>query len=225
MLRFFPVLAVVCTLVGAGLGWNSTAHYRPPAESGAERLRERAAEYYRASTLFDYLAMAQLYTPAKQIAEQQVLLESAKKYQVSFSQLAKANQAALRTVAQAISPAALEVELDGNWASTGGNYLYPAGSSEISLEFDQMVWVKSEGDWWIYTWTKPEISAYGNPPDASYKLLRQRQLEESRRLARERQQQLEAEQLALPPVVDNNDTSTGGESTLGQPGDPPEAGD
>lgn len=202
------------------MGWNSVPHYRPPAGSGETRLRVRAAKYYQASRLFDSLAMAQLYTPAKQLAEQQDLLKDGDKYLASFSLMDESNQASLRKAAQSITPESLDVELEGNWATTWGEYLLPTANSEITVKLDILVWVRSAGDWWIYTWTLPEIAAYGNPPDESYELLRSSKLEKSRQLAREmRQKQLQAEQPPESQETQDVDASPGGDSSQNQVGD------
>lgn len=206
------------------MGWNSVPHYRPPKDSGEARLRERAAKYYKATRLFDYLAMSQLYTPAKQVAQQQELLEDNEKYLASFSMFDETNQAGLLKSAQSITPDSLEVKLEGDWAATWGVAKYPTANTELTIQLEKMVWVRSGGDWWIYTWTLPEIAAYGNPPDESYEMLKKRKIEEKRRLAKEmRQQQLQAEQQAEPQTTEDTDASTGGDSAQSQAGDTPGA--
>lgn len=209
MSRAFPILMLVFALAGALLGWNSVPHYRPPAASGETRLRERAAQYYKATRLFESLKMSQLYTPAKQLAEQADLLQKSEKFLATFAALEESNQSNLRTAADSITPGSLELELEGGWATTWGSCVYPTENSQVTIKLDTMVWVRSGGDWWIYTWTKPEIAAYGNPPDASYELLKKRKMEELQRLAREYEQsQRLAEQQQAPPL-DADSTAPG----------------
>jgi hypothetical protein len=197
--RFFPLLLLLIVAACAWAGWQSVPHYSPPPAADEARLRERAAEFYRASRVFDTLTMGRTYTPARQLAETEKLQQDAEEKRRMFEQLDAESRSNLEISATSVDPAALSVEIDGDWAETSGTCTYPAGETEVEVKLERLVWVRSGGDWWVYTWTNPEIAAYGNPSLEAMKLLRERRASEARQKAQEYKRQLELKKQPVEP--------------------------
>ena len=194
MARYFPLILLAIVAACAWAGWQSVPHYQPPAAADEARLRQRAAEYYRATRVFDMQAMARLYSPARQAADAQALLADIELKRGMWQQLDQESRSNLEVSAESVDAAALDVSIDGDWAETSGTCSYPAGNSQVEVTLDRMIWIRTGGDWWIYTWKTPEIAAYGNPPLEAMELLKQRRTMENRQKAQEYRRQIEQEQ-------------------------------
>ena len=171
MPRYFLLWAVLIVIVAGLGGYLLRPRYQPPAESGEARLRQRAVEFYRAQCLVDYGTIARLYTPARQVDEQQELRAEIDKFAETVRHFQPDTLSDLAASAETVTADALEVEIDGDWAVTAGERLIVTEGYEIPTELDQVVWVRNGGDWWIYTMTQAELIAYGNPPDFARKLV------------------------------------------------------
>ncbi|MCH7471374.1 hypothetical protein IIA79_00275 [bacterium] len=165
MARYFPVLLVLCTLIAAALGYATAQRYAAPQESGEERLRQRAEALYTAQRLFDVAAIGRIFTPARQHAETDELLDNAAKQAAVFKSFKHETREELKQSAATISGADLEVELEGDWAVTWGKAKYYMDGIEIPITLEKVVWMRSGGEWWVYQMTDDELIAYGNPPD------------------------------------------------------------
>ena len=73
-------MILVALVIAVIAGWLSVPHYRAPKECGEDRLREQAVEYYAAMRRIDYLAVVQLFTPARQLKETEELEKSRDEY-------------------------------------------------------------------------------------------------------------------------------------------------
>ena len=170
------ILAIVAlAALGALAGWLTLPRYTPPADSGEARLRERAEQFYRAIQIKDHGTLAQLYTPARQIAEAEELRQKAIDEAQLFQRFQEDTREQLAENAKSIHAAELEVEIEGDWAVTAGSVtaVHHDGEEERSIEIPigQLVWVRSGGDWWVYKRKNSELNAYGNPPQFALNVL------------------------------------------------------
>lgn len=170
----YPAGLVLALLIGLGIGRLLAPRYVPPADSSEARLKARAVEFYQAGRLFDALKMRQLYTPARQYAESGSLQEEAASQGKIWDTLDASEKQERQASAERITPECLEVELytgdDWGWAVTKGVAPLLVDGKEIPQQLDQLVWVRSDGEWWVYDRTINELNAYGNPPDYILKI-------------------------------------------------------
>ena len=199
----------------AGLaGWFSAAEYRPPADSGEERLEQRALEFYRASSTFDYETMVQLYTPAQQVADSEELNKKARRWKDTFEvDFDEDHRRDLLATADALTSDDLEIRLEGDWALITGLHDVYAEGRPVRMQLDPSVWVRTGGDWWMYQMSVPELSAYGNPPDFARKILFKREFEEHtmdmNAVEAQNQRQQDIEQQSLKDSAAANDEQDG----------------
>lgn len=171
-LRLGIGIVLAAALAGAAAGYLTAARYRPPADDGEGRLRERAAQFYRASQVMDFWSMVRLYTPAWQQADGASLRQQADEKQRIYGTFKDETRADMVRTADSISAADIEVERDGDWAVTRGETILYQGDLEIPFPLNELVWIRTGGDWWVYQRKNPELLAYGNPPDFALKLLK-----------------------------------------------------
>jgi hypothetical protein len=162
------VLLCACAAV---LGFAAAPHYRAPADSGEARLRARAVQFYRAQLLFDFWGIARCYTPAVQRAQMVKLAEFAASRASQRRGFEAETLKGMQTSADTVSADKLDVQLDGDWAMTGGTCSVTVEGGQVPYTLDQGVWVRSGGDWWVYQMSTEELIAYGNPPDYARKVL------------------------------------------------------
>lgn len=159
------VSAVVVLLAGLA-GWQSAREYSPPADSGEERLVQRALEFHRASAVFDYSTMVAMYSPAYQVANAEELRRKARRWKETFElDFDEEHRADLQSTADALSREDLQIRIEGDWALVKGQHDVYVEGRPVRMSLDQTVWVRTGGDWWMYQLTNPELEAYGNPPD------------------------------------------------------------
>jgi len=162
---------LVGALGGAAAGWLTAPRYRPTVDCGEQRLRERAAEFYRAAHLMDYRTMVRSYTPAWQQADADNLRKLADDRARMYSTFKDETRTDMQRGADSIAPADIEVEREGDWAVTRGEAVIYEGDLEIPFPLEDLVWLRTGGDWWVYQRKNPELRAYGNPPDFARELL------------------------------------------------------
>lgn len=203
----FTLMFAVLLLLAAGLGLAAAPRYHPPADSGEARLRERAAGFYRAQRLFDYLSIARYFTPARQHVEGIELARFAAGRAAQRRGFDKQTIADFEKSAATITPDSIEVELDGDWAVTRCTCTVIVEGVEVPMPLDAEVWVRSGGDWWVYQLTNAELEAYGNPPDFARSLVSNRDFGQGsgREINIQREPEsasppAEAEQPAQPPA-------------------------
>jgi len=161
------VAIVLGVLLGGGVGYLLAPRAPNPWRRGSleQQLRAKATDYYRASRQLDQLKMEQMYTPVRQLEEADKLKEQAAKTAKMESHATASDRHEQEESALSIKPEKLEVLLDGSWAVTAGKYTLYAFGKQIPSRLDPAVWVYSEGQWWIYSFTDAERLHYGNPPD------------------------------------------------------------
>lgn len=190
MPRWVWPAALLIVIGGALAGYLSVPHYRPPNSADEARLRERAAEFYRASRLFDMAAMVRLYTPARQLGDTAQLDGLVRQRRADIARMKPETRWQHEQAAAGVNPDKLELRIEGDWAVTSGTAALPASAdhagSEVPLE--SIVWLKTDGDWWIYLLHPSELVCYGNPPDFA------RVYVADQRQERELQQMLDAAQ-------------------------------
>jgi hypothetical protein len=162
------------TLLGIGLGWLLAPRMHAPAGDTEELLRARATEYYRASRLLDREAMVRMFTPARQLAETTELRQEAEATRAAAAKLSETERKEAAETAAGIKPGELVVELEGDWAVTGGMYQLVVVGSRITSPLEQLVWVRHGGQWWVYAFTPDERNHYGHPPDFAMQYEQQR---------------------------------------------------
>ena len=176
-MRWMIVVVLLAAGLGAGaaVGWLRTPHYAPPPLADEARLRERATDFYRAQRLMSFEHMIQLYTPARQLKQEEELAAKLAETEQIFRGFDQAALDDQRRSADAVSSETLEVEVDGDWAITTGQATQFAYGSELPRDLEKQVWVRTGGDWWLYEMMIPELGAYGNPPAEWRKMLERRQ--------------------------------------------------
>ena len=162
---------LVGALGGAAAGWLTAPRYQPMVDCGEERLRERAAEFYRAAHLMDYWTMVRHYTPAWQQADADNLRKLADDRLQMYSTFKDKTRADMQRGSDSIAAKDIEVEREGDWAVTRGEAIIYEGDLEIPFPLEELVWLRTGGDWWVYQRKYPELRAYGNPPDFARELL------------------------------------------------------
>jgi hypothetical protein len=167
MVRWAWPTAFLLIAAGALAGYLSVPHYRPPRSADEARLRERAVEFYRASRRFDMQGMIKLYSPARQLSDTVALNELIAKRNADVAGLKDSVRQEFELAAAAVSSEQLALKIEGNWAVSGGRADLPErqGRTATSVPLENVVWVRSDGDWWIYFLHPAELSCYGNPPD------------------------------------------------------------
>jgi hypothetical protein len=169
------MIALLVVLLAAALGTLSAPRYRPPADNGETRLRQRAAQFYRAQRLLDFATMGQLYSPAEQLDKRLELRKLAVERAQMKRSFDKDTLEGLQKSADTVDAAKLTVQLDGDWAVTGGEYSVHTEGQVVPAKLDDLVWVRTGGDWWLYQLSNAELNAYGNPPDFARKLVAKRE--------------------------------------------------
>jgi len=171
--RYITWLALLC-LLAAVLGFAAAPHYRPPAESGEARLRARAVQFYRAQLSFDFWGIAQCYTPAQQLAQASKLADFAASRASQRQGFDEATLKDLQRSADTVTADKLTVQIEGDWAVTGGTVEVVVEGGQVPYPLEQEVWVRTGGEWWMYSMSNEEMAAYGNPPDFARQLLTKR---------------------------------------------------
>jgi len=163
------LLYLAAVLIGLGLAVALTRP-RPHDETQAE-LQAKAVEYYKASKVFDFRTMASLYSPAYQQAEAAELRDLAARRVREFSNFKEQTRKDLQYSADSISLESVRVEVEGDWAVSSGTFKMNIDGQDNNIDLEEMVWLRSDGQWWIYQLKPIELSAYGNPPDRFRQLL------------------------------------------------------
>ncbi|MEZ5339273.1 MAG: hypothetical protein R3F46_13570 [bacterium] len=164
--------------LAALLGWTSAAQYRPPTEAGEARLQERALEFYRASSKFDFETMVRIYSPAMQLAEKTELNRRARRWGETFEvEFDDAHRQDLLDTAAAISLEEMEFRIEGDWALVTGSHEVHVEGQIVRMGLDPTVWVRTGNDWWMYQLDDSELIAYGNPPDFARDMIFKRDFE------------------------------------------------
>lgn len=162
LLWLLPLLGI---LAGAAVAYAVAPRYQAPPAADEARLRQRAVEYYQASRTFKYDRIVQLFTPAYQMEGSDSIQRLADQFAGKFATFDSATQKELRTAAESIKPERLKVLVDGDWAQTSGKYDYGVEGQQVELPLEDVVWVRTAGDWWIFQLQNPEILRYGLPPE------------------------------------------------------------
>lgn len=169
------LVIVALAALGALAAWLTMPRYTPPANGGEARLRERAEQFYRAIQIKDHWTLAQLYTPARQIAEAEELRQKAIDEEALFLRFQEDTREQLRANMDTIHADELTVEIEGDWAVTTGNVTVMQNFGEetlpVEIPIGQLVWVRTGGDWWVYKRVNSELNAYGNPPQFALRVL------------------------------------------------------
>lgn len=171
MNRTSPVVMLAVVVIAALIGYLTMPRYRAPAVGGEERLRQRAVEFYRAQKQVDYLAMARMFTPARQLADGEALKGDARDRARESARFSESTKSDLKKTANAITSDLIDVEVKGRWAVTRGESTVFTEGHQLDVPLDDMVWVEVEGDWWVYSMTPDELNAYGNAADFARKVL------------------------------------------------------
>jgi hypothetical protein len=171
MPRWAWPVAILIVLLGAAAGYATAPRYHAPQAADETRLKQRAVEYYRAARRLDMRGMAQLYTPAHQLQQQGGLAELVAQNIVERSKMQPQRLAEQDIAAGAIDAGKIEVEANGDWAVTSGRYTIPAVGKDPAMPapLEPVVWVRTDGDWWVYLLEADELACYGNPPDFARK--------------------------------------------------------
>jgi hypothetical protein len=151
--------------VGAVAGWLLAPRMHVPRMGKEELLRQRAVAYYAASRRLDRLGMLRLTTPARQLAQADKLREDARKIAETAARQPADQRREAEETAAGIKPEDIEVQLEGNWATTTGKYNLIIAGQKIPSQLDRTLWVYDDGQWWQYSFEPPERNAYGHPPD------------------------------------------------------------
>lgn len=198
MAKFGWLISLFVVMAAGAFGWLTARDYKAPAESGLPRLQERAMQFYRASSTFDYETMAQLYTPAQQQADKLELNKLARRWKQSFeNEFDESHRRDLISTAEALSLEQMEVRMEGDWALVQGQHDIYVEGKVVSMGLEPSVWVRSGGDWWMYQLSDAELIAYGNPPDFARQAIFTREFQESslpitsHDVEQEREQQIE----------------------------------
>ncbi len=162
LLWILPLLGI---LLGGGFALATAPRYKAPPAADEARLRERAVEYYKASRLFDYAHLARMFSPANQQLNTEEVQRQVAKFGGQFPGFDALTQKNLRDAAAGIKPELLELTVDGDWARTGGKGEYPVEDQTVQIPLNDVVWVRTAGDWWVYQLLNPEIQYYGLPPE------------------------------------------------------------
>jgi hypothetical protein len=167
MPRWVWPAALLIVIGGAVAGFLSVPHYRPPHQADEARLRARAVALYRASRRFDMAAMAKLYTPAHQLQSGDKLRKLVDKLAQDAARATPAAREATEAAARSVTADKLKLRLEGDWAVTTGRFTMPGehGKAGVEVPLEPIVWVRTDGDWWVYLLEPDELSCYGNPPD------------------------------------------------------------
>ena len=169
-------IVIAALVIGALAGYLYWPRWQPPTEEGETRVRQRAETYYRAQRGADFRGLAQHFTPARQVAEEKELKAQIAKSEQDRSRFVEATLKELEKGAESIKGADIIVLLEDNWAVTSGTSKLYVGESTINFPLDEVVWVFSGGEWWAFSNTSTELNAYGNPPDATRKVLERQRL-------------------------------------------------
>jgi hypothetical protein len=164
-MRALPIIVLVLAVLAVLAGWLTTPRYRPPADSGEDRLRERALEYYKASRELDYQRMSRLFTPARQESEEAQLRDEIAEKQETYRSLNEETKQDLKSIADSITPDRLTFDVEGDWAVAGGTCDIMTAEGLRPLPLSDTVWVRDSGDWWLFSLKNAELNAYGNPPE------------------------------------------------------------
>jgi hypothetical protein len=167
-----PLGLLVLGLIAGLLYWP---RWQAPADSGEERLRQRAESYYRAQRLVDYRSLAQHFTPARQLGERAELEKQSANTDGAFSRFDETTQSDLKRSAETIIGEELSIEVDGDWALTSGSGIIFTEGAESPIPLAETVWVRSGGEWWVYMLRQSEMNYYGNPPERWRRLLERQQ--------------------------------------------------
>jgi hypothetical protein len=156
--------------IGVAVGWTLAPRLRTGSGDPEQQLRARAAEYYAASRRLDKWTMVRAFTPARQLEETDVLRRDADATSKAAAKLSADNRRDAELTAAGIKPEALDVQLEGDWAVTRGNYSLIVGDKKIEQLLDPLVWVRHGGQWWVYDFKLYERNTYGHPPDFALEL-------------------------------------------------------
>lgn len=162
---------IVAGLIGFTAGYLTTSRYTPPAAADEARLRERAEEFYHGMQLMDFSRMAQIYTPARQLADHAELKQIAADRARSFMHFKPETRAEMMASITTINAGELEVRIEGDWAVTGGNRLMQKDGQDVPVPLQPLVWMRTAGDWWVYQHKTCDLLHYGAPPDFARDLL------------------------------------------------------
>jgi hypothetical protein len=167
MPRWFWPLAALCIVWGAVGGYLTVPHYYRPPSDGYARLRDRAAQYYRASHQLDLAAMQLLFTPAHQLGSAKELQKVAQANRERLKDESPGMVKSQAAEAANILPQNLKVQAEGDWAVVTGSYQVPGtkDNPSLTLPVKPSVWVRTNGDWWTFLEEPDELACYGNPPD------------------------------------------------------------
>jgi hypothetical protein len=151
--------------VGALVGYLLAPKMHVPRMDKKQLLVQRAVQYYAASRRLDRWTMVRMFTPARQIEQADKLRDEAE----GIARAAAARSADERKEAEetagGIKAADLDVQIEGNWAVTSGNYDLIAFGQHIPAALDRIAWVYDDGQWWQYNFENVERNSYGHPPD------------------------------------------------------------
>jgi len=164
-MRAFPFFLLALTALAIVAGWLATPRYRSPADSGEGRLKERAVEYYKASRRLDYGAMCVLFTPARQMTEADQLRRDIRDKQATYEAMNEATKKNLQFSADSVTAERIVLEIEGDWAVANGSCDIQGDSGPLTIPLPDTVWVRTDGEWWLYSLKNEELNAYGNPPD------------------------------------------------------------
>jgi hypothetical protein len=183
MPRWFTVVAALLICGAGAAGYATVPHYYRPASNGEDRLRERAAEYYRQAHLLRLDEMQKFFTPAHQVGTAEKLLKESAKNREASAKASKTTLEQLKKSVQSITPESLELQRQGNWAVTGGSYVVPGegGNPSVPIPLENVVWLRTSGDWWVYVLEENELACYGNPPDFARGVVAKRAFDKQQR--------------------------------------------
>ena len=168
----YGLLAIVlATAIGAGIGFATAPRYTPPAAADEARLRRRAEVFYHGMQLMDFSSMAQRYTPARQMEDHAELAKIAADRARSYMHFKSETRAQMLESIKSINAGELDIRLEGDWAVTRGSRIIHEKGQDIPIPLQALVWLRTDGDWWVYQMKPCELLAYGSPPDFARDLL------------------------------------------------------